>query len=55
VRQPPGLDVGLAGGQPQKYESYEKMIPELKEADIQPVKKKREPRITPFWEGGGGV
>jgi hypothetical protein len=32
----------------------EKMNPELKEADIQPVKKKREPRILLFWEGGEG-
>jgi hypothetical protein len=47
MRLPLGLDVRLAGGQPQIIRKATREInPELKEADIQPVKKAR---------GGGGV
>jgi hypothetical protein len=42
MRQPLGLDVRLAGGQPQIIRKATREIyPGLKEADIQPVKKAR--------------
>lgn len=42
MRQPLGLDVRLTGGQPPKIRKATGEInPELKEADIQPVKKAR--------------